>query len=150
MKPKWILAIIAAAMIIGGIVGAITTDFAAWVGATVFSFAFIFAMTFYFINRKKRTSRDDQVAETMAPEEEVRFQGAIIDERDPIDRDRMIRAFMELFHISRDKAENLFDAGYSEWSDFSEAIPEDLVMIEGINPTVARRIITSFRSRERP
>ena len=148
MKPKWILAIIGASLVIGGIAGAVTTDFAAWVGATVFSFAFIFAITFYMINRKKRETQDDGIAQPVDPEEEVQFQGAIIDERDPIHRDRMIQEFIREFHVSRDKAENIFDAGYSRWSDFSEAIPEDLVMIEGINPTVARRIISSTRSRD--
>ncbi|MBN1389255.1 MAG: helix-hairpin-helix domain-containing protein [Candidatus Thermoplasmatota archaeon] len=146
MKPKWVLAIIGTALIIGGIAGAVTRDFAAWVGATVFSFAFIFALTFYLINRKKRSPREDGVAETMVHEEEAVFQGSVIDERDPIQRDSMIKAYIDRFHISRDKAENLFDAGYCEWSDFSEAIPEDLVMIEGINPTVARGIVSSLRS----
>ena len=149
MKPKWILVIIGAALVIGGIIGAVTTDFAAWVGATVFSFAFIFALAFYFGNRLKKGPVEEEIAETMDSEEEAQFQGAVIDDRDPIQRDRMIKTFIYEFHMSRDKAENLFDAGYSRWSDFSEAIPEDLVMIEGINPTVARRIISTVRSKDR-
>jgi hypothetical protein len=148
VKPKWVILIIGASLIIGGVAGAVTTDFAAWVGATVFSFAFIFAVTFYFMNKFKKDSSEDVEGESMDQEEEVQFQGAVIDERDPEVRDRMIQAFIEEFHINRDKAENLFDAGYSRWSDFSEAIPEDLLMVEGINPTVARRIISTVRSKQ--
>jgi len=148
MKPKWVLAIIFASLLIGGLIGVVTRQVAAWLGATILSFAFIFAMVYYITNRRKKGARDDDVAETIESEEEVQFQGAIIDERDPLNRDRMINSYIDEFHISRDKAENLFDAGYSKWSDFSEAIPEDLVMIEGINPTVARRIITTVRSND--
>ncbi|MGA1820594.1 MAG: helix-hairpin-helix domain-containing protein [Thermoplasmatota archaeon] len=148
MKPKWVLAIIFASLLIGGIIGVVTRQVAAWLGASILSFAFIFAMVFYFINKKKKVAREDEVAETMVSDEEVQFQGAVIDHRDPLNRDRMIDTFIDDFHISREKAENLFDAGYSKWSDFSEAIPEDLVMIEGINPTVARRIISTVREKE--
>ena len=63
-------------------------------------------------------------------------------------RDKMIEAYMNDFGINREKSENLYDAGYSRWSDFSEAIPEDLLMVEGINPTVARRIISNVNSRD--
>ena len=147
MKPKWVLAIIFASLLLGGIAGVITRQVAAWLGASILSFAFIFAMVFYFTNRRRKGARAEEVAETLDPDEEVQFQGAVIDERDPLSRDRMIEAFIDEFHISREKAENVFDAGYSKWSDFSEAIPEDLVMIEGINPTVARRIISTVRSK---
>jgi hypothetical protein len=54
---------------------------------------------------------------------------------------------MEDFGISKDKAQNLYNVGYTHWGDFSEAIPEDLVMVEGINPTISRRIISVVRSK---
>ncbi len=135
-------------MVVGGVVGVLTTEVAAWLGASILTFAFIFAMVFWFQSRSKQKTGEDVEGESIEREEEVEFQGAIIDERDPIVRDRMIEAFIEDFHINRDKAENLYDAGYSRWSDFTEAIPEDLLMVEGVNPTVARRIISTVQSRK--
>lgn len=57
------------------------------------------------------------------------------------DADRMVLAFMMDFDIDEDRARCLYDAGYRKSSEFAEAIPEDLMMIEGINPTLARRIV---------
>jgi hypothetical protein len=80
-------------------------------------------------------------------DEERTFERVEDRPQDPLKRDRMIDAYIKDFGISRDKAENLFDAGYSRWSDFTEAIPEDLLMVQGINPTVARRIISAVRKK---
>jgi len=147
MKPKDVMIIIAVSMVLGAVIGAITQQVAAWLGASILCFAFLFAMRFWWLNRKKKNVSEDVEGETIEKEDEVEFQGATIDERDPLVRDNMIGDFMEAFHINRDKAENLYDAGYSRWSDFSEAIPEDLLMVKGVNPTVARRIISTVRSR---
>lgn len=57
------------------------------------------------------------------------------------DADGVVLAFMMDFDIDEDRARKLYDAGYRLSSEFAEAIPEDLMMIEGINPTVARRIV---------
>jgi hypothetical protein len=141
------MVIVIASLILGALVGVVTQQVAAWLGATILIFAFLFAMRYWWLSRKKRNISEDVEGETIEQEEEVEFQGAIIDERDPLVRDKMIEEFMGSFHINRDKAENLYDAGYSRWSDFSEAIPEDLLMVEGVNPTVARRIISTVRSR---
>jgi hypothetical protein len=140
--------IIGISLVIGGIVGVITEQVAAWLGTSIFSFAFIFAMVFWVSSRRRRSAGEDVEGESIERDEPPQFRGAMIDDRDPVVRDRMIEDFMEGFHINRDKAENLYDAGYSRWSDFSEAIPEDLLMVEGVNPTVARRIISTVRSRE--
>jgi hypothetical protein len=151
MDMKWILAIVAASLFIGALVGVITTNFASFIGATVFSFAVIFSVVFYLINKNKKGigSGDEEASPDGAETEEVNsFQ--MVDEPvvNPLERDRMIETYIRDLGLNRDKAENLYDAGYSRWSDFSEAIPEDLLMVEGINPTVARRIITRVRSRD--
>jgi hypothetical protein len=138
--------IIGISLFLGGLVGVFTQQIAAWLGSTVLFFAFFTAMAYWRMYKKQRNAEEDVEGESIERTEEVQFQGAAIDERDPLVRDRMIEDYMEKFHINRNKAENLFDAGYSRWSDFSEAIPEDLLMVEGVNPTVARRIISTVRS----
>jgi hypothetical protein len=148
LKPKWVIIIIGISLVLGGLVGVFTKQVAAWLGSTVLFFAFLSAMATWLIYRRNRSMEEDVEGESIERSEEVQFQGAVVDNRDPEVRDRMIQAFIDEFHINRDKAENLFDAGYSRWSDFSEAIPEDLLMVEGINPTVARRIISNVRSRQ--
>jgi cytoskeletal protein RodZ len=49
--------------------------------------------------------------------------------------------FMELFEITEERAQALYKAGYKKLDDFKDAIVEDLVMVDQINPTIARRII---------
>jgi hypothetical protein len=54
---------------------------------------------------------------------------------------------MREFNIPREKAQSLYDAGYRRMGDLSEAIPEDLTMVKGVNPTLARKIISTVRGR---
>lgn len=58
-----------------------------------------------------------------------------------------VQSYMREFNIPREKAQNLYDAGYRRMGDLSEAIPEDLTMVKGINPTLARKIIATVRGR---
>ena len=145
---KWILFIVALSLVIGGLVGVITSQFASFIGSTVLSGALIFSIAAYFSRRKERApgKAHDDTAESMEVEA-VREEPGLPDvQRDPIERDRMIEVYIVRFGINRDKAENLYDVGYARWVDFAEVIPEDLLMVEGINPTVARKIISTVRS----
>jgi hypothetical protein len=56
-------------------------------------------------------------------------------------RDETILKFMMDFDIDEKRAEGLFEMGYREKKDLKEAIPQDLMIIEGMNPTIAKRII---------
>jgi cation diffusion facilitator family transporter len=59
----------------------------------------------------------------------------------------IINRYMELFDINQVRAENLFNAGYKKLEDLQDAIPEDLMIVEKINPTIAKRIVTKIKSR---
>jgi hypothetical protein len=58
-----------------------------------------------------------------------------------INKGDTIKHYIELFDINDERASNLFDAGYTSLKEFNDAIPEDLIMIDGINPTLARKIV---------
>lgn len=58
------------------------------------------------------------------------------------DKDEAILQFMMDFDIDEKRAEGLYKMGYRKKEDIKDAIPQDLMMIEGVNPTVAKRIIT--------
>lgn len=60
--------------------------------------------------------------------------------RDP-ERDEIILHFMFDFDISEGRAKGIYEMGYRKREDLAEAIPRDLMMIEGVNPTVAKKII---------
>ena len=151
MDRKGYLGLFMISLFIGGIVIVITRSVPGFIGGTLLSFGFLLAIFSWLAYRKKSRERASgehpEVAETVNVNEERTFER--IEERphDPLKRDRMIDAYISDFGINRDKAENLYDAGYSRWSDFTEAIPEDLLMVQGINPTVARRIISTVRQR---
>ena len=55
--------------------------------------------------------------------------------------DEIALKFMMEFDINEDRARALVDTGYRSVSEFKDAIPKDLIMIKGINPTIAKRII---------
>jgi uncharacterized RDD family membrane protein YckC len=57
-----------------------------------------------------------------------------------------VKQYMEFFGISEVRAVNLYVAGYKKLDDFKDAIPEDLLIVDKINPTVARHIIQRMSS----
>jgi hypothetical protein len=63
------------------------------------------------------------------------------DEDKPEEVPEEAKKFMELFNLSEERALNLYKAGYRTIEDFKDAIPEDLIIVDKINPTVARAII---------
>ncbi|MFO8051515.1 MAG: helix-hairpin-helix domain-containing protein [Thermoplasmatota archaeon] len=149
MKPQWILFLATVSIFVGGFIGVITEDIASMLGASVLFFAASFAGAVWFSSRKKRKEEDgiEDASPVLDLEEKESGGSGISFERDPMKRDRVIHMYIEELNIPRDKAENLYDAGYTGWGDFSEAIPEDLAMVKGINPTIARRIISTVRSK---
>lgn len=152
MKPYWMLGIAGISIIVAGFAGAVIGDAAAVVGGFVFTFAILYAVVYYIFDARPKKGKKQEVEEEEAPKpdlNEVKTYNEKLenlqDNDEFLKENDIIRDFMEEFGISRDKAQNLYDAGYSHWGDFSEAIPEDLVMVEGINPTISRRIISVVR-----
>ena len=155
MKPHWSLGIAGVSIIIAGGMGYIVGSEAALVGGGVFSFAIMFAFVYWFFDiRPGKISNpedDEEIPENEPDPNEVKSFDPDINRirggDEFLKETEIIREFMDEFGISKDKAQNLYDAGYSHWGDFSEAIPEDLVMVEGVNPTISRRIINVVRSK---
>ncbi|MFO8051980.1 MAG: RDD family protein [Thermoplasmatota archaeon] len=56
-------------------------------------------------------------------------------------RDETVLQFMFDFDINERRAQAIYDMGYRNKAEFKDAIPQDLIMIEGINPTIAKRIV---------
>ena len=57
-----------------------------------------------------------------------------------------VEKYMELFEINQERASELYDAGYKRLEDFQDAIVEDLILVDKINPTIARSIINKIPS----
>jgi uncharacterized RDD family membrane protein YckC len=62
------------------------------------------------------------------------------------DQRQAVIEYTELFSISEARALNLYNAGYKSRDDFKDAIVEDLIIVEKINPTIAKSIIRSMES----
>jgi len=62
-----------------------------------------------------------------------------------INKEKTIEHYQELFKISNERASSLFNAGYTSLKEFKDAIPEDLILVQGINPTLARNIISKTK-----
>lgn len=61
--------------------------------------------------------------------------------RKEVGKDETVLQFMFDFDISEERAQAIYDMGYRNKAEFKDAIPQDLVMIKGINPTIAKRIV---------
>ncbi len=153
MKKYWIIGIAAVSVVISGVAGIIFMHPVAILGGLVFPFVLLYAFVYWLT--ETRVQKDEEI------ESEDKPESASKNEVEPFDPDLdnlrdgeeflnesdIVRDYVEDFGISRDKAQNLYDAGYQHWGDFGEAIPEDLVMVNGINPTISRRIISVVRSK---
>lgn len=151
------LLVIVLALILGAIIGIATMNWAAWAGSTVFLGALIYYIYFRILTwRERKLAPDEPEIEEKAREmsESSLVDGVNTDldrmkrSGDYLNREQMIEAFSTEFNIPAEKARNLYEAGYTRWGDFSEAIPADLMMIPGINPTLSRKIISTVRSRK--
>lgn len=152
MKPHWIIGISGISIIIAGISGFIFRAPAAFVGGLVFSFSMMFAFVYWFfdIRPQKKVEEEEEPEREFDPNEVKSYDPDLERMRggeDFLRESEILGEYMEEFGISKDKAQNLYDAGYTHWGDFSEAIPEDLLMVKGMNPTISRRIISVVRSK---
>jgi cation diffusion facilitator family transporter len=62
-----------------------------------------------------------------------------------VDDNETIKLYMDMFDINRNRAENIYNAGYKRPEDLNDAIPEDLVCVDRINPTIAKRIVNNLK-----
>ena len=158
LKRYWIIGIAAVSVLISGIAGIIFMHPVAILGGLVFPFVLLYAFVYWLTEtRVSRAKEDEEEGEENDKENYAERKNEVSsfdpslenlrDSEDFLKESDIVREFMKDFGISRDKAQNLYDAGYQHWGDFSEAIPEDLVMVNGINPTISRRIISVVRSK---
>lgn len=59
-------------------------------------------------------------------------------------KDSTIELFSEIFNISEFHANRLYEAGYLSKEDLKLATIEEILFVDGMNPTVARKIIDSI------
>ena len=156
MKTKEKLLIVTVALVAGAMFGLLFRNWAAWAGSTFVLFALIYAGYWRYENWKARKGgkRDPEI-EGMAVESDERSTAEAYNPNiagqsgdDLISRDKILELYTREFNIPWQKAENLYDAGYTRLGDFSEAIPADLIMVDGINPTLARKIISRVNSED--
>ena len=62
----------------------------------------------------------------------------------PNTKNEMVKKYSNFFGISEARALDLYNAGYKEFKDFKDAIVEDLILVNQINPTIAREIINKI------
>ena len=154
MKPREVLFIAVVSLVMGGLFG-VLRGLVAFLGGSILTFAIVFAIYFWLQNRSKpkektsdrtvvRSAAEDQKRRTAEaePVDGISGTGA-----DPLMEEDIIDEFSREFMISKEKAEALYGSGYTRWVDFEEAIPQDLMLVPGINPTVARKIIRTVHSR---
>lgn len=67
-------------------------------------------------------------------------------EKLPEAQDEVVKKYSEFFEIDEVRALALYIAGYKRLEDFKDAIVDDLIMVEKINPTIARMIIKKIYS----
>ena len=151
VKRYWIIGIAMVSVLISGIAGFIFRHPVAILGGLVFPFVLLYAFVYWLTETRVSTSSEEEEEAPPESKNEVSSFDPTLehlrDDEDFLNESDIVRDYMKDFGISRDKAQNLYDAGYQHWGDFSEAIPEDLVMVSGINPTISRRIISVVRSK---
>lgn len=57
----------------------------------------------------------------------------------------IVKKYADFFDLDEERALNLYKAGYKRYEDLKDAIAEDLVLVDKINPTVARGIINTVQ-----
>ena len=153
MKTKEKLLIVTVALVAGAMFGLLFKNWAAWAGSTFVLFALIYAGYWRYENwRATKEDRLEPEIKEKAVESEERSAAEgynpEISRDNIISRDKILELYTKEFKIPWEKAVNLYDAGYTRLGDFSEAIPSDLIMVEGINPTLARKIISRVNSED--
>jgi len=155
VKPREVLFIAVVSLVMGGIFGMLG-GIVGFLGGTILTFAIVFAIYFWWQNRSKsKEEKSDRAVVRSAAEDQKRRtaeaqpgDGSSGAGADPLLEEDIIDEFSREFMISKEKAEALYGSGYTRWVDFEEAIPQDLMLVPGINPTVARKIIRTVHSRD--
>jgi len=62
------------------------------------------------------------------------------------DVDEIILQYMEVFKIDKKRASILYSNGYTSIHDFENATVEDLAGLEGVSPTVARKVVARMKA----
>ena len=95
--------------------------------------------------RPPRRGKREAPSETAEEEEAAKAPKQIFERLPPTKKDlgeeEIVLQFMMDFDIDEDRSRGLVETGYTDKSEFKDAIPNDLMMIKGINPTIAKRII---------
>ncbi len=151
MRPYHVLGLAALSFVIGAVAG-LFWGMAALVGASVFSFATMFAIVYSLEVRKAKKEGEDLPQVRPGPSEgDVVGIGPELaltrSDEEVLGESQMVQTYMREFNIPREKAQSIYDAGYRRMGDLYEAIPEDLMMVKGINPTLARKIISTVRGK---
>jgi len=60
--------------------------------------------------------------------------------------ERILSEFMRKFGIDRLRAEKLYHAGFQDVNDFKDKTVEDLMQIDDINPTLAKKIVQKMQN----
>jgi uncharacterized RDD family membrane protein YckC len=92
---------------------------------------------------KKKTAEEEshfEIEQVPGPDDLIHEEQGLPPRKD-IGRDEIILQFMFDFDIDENRAQGLYGMGYRAKHEFKDAIPQDLMMIQGINPTIAKRII---------
>ncbi|MGA1822826.1 MAG: RDD family protein [Thermoplasmatota archaeon] len=95
---------------------------------------------------KKLFGKKKETPKIPAEEEEATDSPKDVFEKlPPTEKDReeeeIVLRFMMDFDIDEDRARGLVEMGYTDKIELRDAIPKDLMMVKGINPTIAKRII---------
>lgn len=90
---------------------------------------------------KEEEEPDIEIEQVPGPDDIIYEEGGLPPRRE-IARDEIVLQFMFDFDITEERAQGLYDMGYRAKPEFKDAIPQDLMMVEGINPTIAKRIIS--------
>jgi len=155
MNTRQYLGIGFVAIFIGALIGLVTFNWAAWIGSTFIIFALLRWLVPLFSKRMARKGQVDHDAaekawEMTKTQTATAFNPNIRGEEEvPSGRGgpSIVKEFALEFSIPENKAKALYDAGYRRWGDLQEAIQDDLMMVPGINPTIARRIVDRTRMR---
>ncbi|MBN1390794.1 MAG: RDD family protein [Candidatus Thermoplasmatota archaeon] len=90
-------------------------------------------------SRKEKGDTTLHIEQVPGPDDITDIEGPKIKKETA--RDENLLRFMMEFDIDEVRAGALYDMGYRSKADLIDAVPQDLMMIEGINPTIAKRII---------
>ena len=94
------------------------------IGTIIFVVAIALSLDTYF---KEKRDRDERVYTELS------------------NRKRTLNQFITEFHIDQARAEQLYQAGFRSMDDFKTKSVEDLMLIDNINPTLAKRIVQKMQ-----